>query len=224
MKSWKRLFFYLLLNVLVSALTTLTVLWAWDYLRGTTPFNWLQPLQRSITGVATPSPSVEPNNPTALSPTPTLNFIFHPVQAGDTFETLAEKYHVTVDDLVAANGFTRSQPLGEGEMLRIPIHPVVIDSVIGPGDLASESVILRNDLDGEITIAGWKLEDETGNSYTFPQVTIFVKGGTVTLHTKAGTNTVNDLNWGLTAPVWLTGTKVVLRDAQGRIQDSYIVP
>jgi len=37
MKHWKRLLFYLILNVLISACTVLAVLFFWDQMRGPLP-------------------------------------------------------------------------------------------------------------------------------------------------------------------------------------------
>ncbi len=229
MKSWKRLLFYLVLNILVSACTTLAVLFIWDQFTGPMPRNLLP---KALSGLASePTTVAQPavQGTQAERPAPTEEFIVYQIKAGDTFESLAEKYKISVEELIAVNGFTRSQPLGEGEVLRIPVTPrgsVVIDSVVGSGDLESERVLLKHQGEGELSLVGWRLEDGKGNIFIFPQFPqlILYKGGAVNVHTAAGSNTVVDLYWGLSAAVWKSGVTVTLKDPQGNARATYIVP
>ncbi len=229
MKSWKRLLFYLVLNILVSACTVLAVLFAWDQFNGPMPRNLLPRALSELASASTPSVQPVAQGSQVARPTPTEAFIIYQIKAGDTFESLAQKYNLSVDELVAANGFQRSQPLGEGEVLRIPLMPqgsVVIDSVVGAGDLESERVLLKHQGEGELSLVGWRLEDGKGDIFIFPQFPqlILYKGGAVNVHTAAGNNTVVDLFWGLTAPVWKSGVTVTLKDPQGNVRATYIVP
>lgn len=229
MTSWKRLLFYLALNVLVSVCTVVAVLFAWDQLSGPMPRGLLPKALNRLSPEVTPTVSVvDPSEP-VLQPTPTQEFLIYQVQPGDTFESLAEKYNISVEDLVAANGFKRSQPLGEGEVLRIPLRPsgsVVIDSVIGAGDLDSEHLVLEQRGKGELSLVGWRLEDGQGNIYIFPQFPqlILYEDGAVNIYTKAGTNTVIEIYWGLDHPVWESGDTVSLKDPQGNVRATYQVP
>jgi LysM repeat protein len=230
MKSWKRLTFYLLLNIFVSACTTLTVLFVWDQLSGPLPRNLLPRALSSLSRPAADNPSLQTTQtPGAPQPTPTEAFMVYQVQPGDTFESIAEQHNVSVEELVAVNGFTRSQPLGEGEVLRIPLNPrgsVIIDSVIGAGDLDTEHVLLKHRGEGELSLVGWRLEDDKGNVFIFPQfpqLTLF-PGGAVSIYTRAGVNSVVELYWGLSQPVWTSGTTVTLRDPQNNVRASYVVP
>ena len=229
MKSWKRLLFYLTLNILVSVCTTLAVLFIWDQFSGPMPRNLLPKALAGLSPDSTAAP--QPANPGAQTPrpTPTEAFIIYQVKAGDTFESLASRYNLSVDELIAANGFPRSQPLGEGEVLRIPVTPrgsVAIDSVVGAGDLESERVLLKHQGEGELSLVGWRLEDGQGDIFIFPQFPqlILYKDGAVNLHTKSGNNTIVDLYWGLNAPVWKTGVAITLKDPQGNVRATYIVP
>jgi LysM repeat protein len=227
MKQWKRLIFYLFLNVLVSACTILAVLFAWDQLRGPLPRGLLpQALRVSSPATATLLP-VQTGTP-AISPkvTSTEAFTVYQVQSGDTFESIAQQNNMSVEELVAVNGFKKSQPLGEGEILRIPVHPqgsVSIDSIVGVGDLTSERVLLKHNGDGELSLAGWRLENTGGSAFILPQVTLF-KGGAVNVYTKTGVNTVVELYWGLDKAVWKSGDQATLRDAQGNVRSTYKVP
>ena len=89
--------------------------------------------------------------------------------------------------LVAVDGF--SFELKEG----------AIDSIIGPGGLETERVQLGHRGQRELSLVGWRLEDQNGNVYVFPKVpelTLY-GGGAVSVFTKEGVNSVVDLYWGL---------------------------
>ena len=226
MKSWRRLFFYIFLNILVSACTTLTVLVIWDQFYGPLPRNLLPEALGRKSGTPT-APATTPL-PAALTPqvAPTESFIAYQVQSGDTFESIAAQHNMSVEELLAVNGFTKSQVLGIGDVLRIPTNPqgsVVIDSVIGAGDLASERVLLKHVGEGELSMAGWRIEDGNGNVFIFTQFMLF-KGGAANIFTKKGVNTAIDLYWGLGQAIWKSGETVTLRDAQGTVRSTYKVP
>jgi len=235
MKSWKRLLIYLALNILVSACTTLAVLFLWDQVYGPLPRGLLPRAWSSLGSPAQSAAVTTPATGSAAAGTPevqataTETFIVYQVKAGDTFDSIAASYNISADELVSVNGFTQSQPLGEGEVLRIPQRPrgsVLIDSVVGAGDLEAERVRIRHAGGGELSLVGWRLEDGQGNLFVFPefpQLTLF-SGGAVNIYTRAGVNTVVDLYWGLDKPVWTSGSTVILRDADGNVQARYLVP
>lgn len=236
MKSWKRLLFYLALNILVSACTTVTILFLWDQVYGPLPRGLLP---RAWSSLGSPAQAGAVRTPSAGTPAPaggpeiqataTEAFIVYQVKSGDTFESIAASYNVNAEELIAVNGFTQSQPLGEGEVLRIPLRDsgsVVIDSVIGAGDLEAERVLIKHAGGSELSLVGWRLEDGQGNVFVFPESPqlILFSGGAVNIYTKAGVNTVVDLYWGLDNPVWKSGSTVILRDAAGNVQARYLVP
>lgn len=230
MNSWKRLTFYLLLNVFVSACTTLTVLFVWDQFSGPMPRNLLPKALSSLSRPPAETPVIETTGtPAAPQPTPTEAFMVYQVQAGDTFESIAAEHNISVEELVAVNGFKSTQPLGAGEVLRIPLNPqgsVIIDSVIGAGDLDTEHVLLKHRGEGELALVGWRLEDDQGNVFIFPQFPqlMLFPGGAVNIYTRAGVNSVVELYWGLSQPVWSSGKTVILRDAQNNVRATYVVP
>jgi protein-disulfide isomerase len=98
-----------------------------------------------------------------------------------------------------------------------------IAEVIGAGDLQSERVLLRHVGDEEISLIGWQLQDEDGHVFTFPALTMF-SGGAVMVYSKAGTNSVVELYWGLTEAVWSEGEIVFLIDPNGNLQAVFEVP
>jgi hypothetical protein len=149
----KRLLYYLLLNILVSACTTATVLFVYDryYRPSTVPAS----LMTSQGGQGSASPE--------------------------------------------------------------------ISTIIGAGIPSSELVLLRNTGQAPAELAGWKLQDQDGNVYTFPEVAI-QPGGAIQLHSAPGTNSLIDLYWGLSASVWTSGETVTLLDPAGTVRSVYQVP
>ena len=101
--------------------------------------------------------------------------------------------------------------------------PVKISSVVGSGVLTSEVVIVKFEGEGELDITSWQLKDDSGNTYTFPNVTLYPSGA-VQVHTVAGTDTVIDLYWGIGDAVWNSGEEARLFDSQGNLRAVYRVP
>jgi len=237
MKSWKALVFFLLLNVLVSACVTLIVLYIWDQNRGLgvtsllPPVNLLPDPNTAPINQESPVPATEVVEVTPLEPTET--YLTYEVQVGDDFSSIAAKYEVDVDELIAINGFTTDQPLGVGEILRIPYEPtpvpegvVQIRNVVGAGDLGTERVLLKFVGEGELTLVGWRLEDENSNVFLFPQtprLTLY-EDGAVYIFTKPGINSAIELFWGSEVSIWQSGETVTLRDADGNVRATYLIP
>ncbi len=171
MNFWKRIFPYLIINIIVSAATTLIVLTVWDRVQN--------PQLPSGTG-GIPEATLA-NNPEAAS-TP---------QAQPTLPPLDS--------------------------------PVIrIETVIGAGDLSTETVQLQRVGEGDLQLAGWRLE---GNNlkYTFPALTLN-KNGSVRLYSRAGQSTVIELYWGLDSAAWKSGDTIVLYDSNGDQRASYAIP
>jgi LysM repeat protein len=79
-----------------------------------TPLGQPGPISSALPFV-TPSPSPSPTS------TPPAQQQFHVVEGGDTLNRIAQKYGVTVDAIMQANGFTdRNRILRIGERLVIP--------------------------------------------------------------------------------------------------------
>ena len=89
--------------------------------------------------------------------------------------------------------------------------------------LANEHIVLERTGEGFLLLAGWQVKDGSGNTYTFPQLTLY-KGGMINLNSRAGEDTVQDLFWGLTSAIWSSGKTVFLYDAQNVLRASYIIP
>lgn len=178
MKNLKRLGVYLLINIIVSAVTTIVVLMLWTR-----------------------------NNPDAIildSPSTPLPTVISPLGSNASQEESA----------------TATARVLYGEAVAGQLE---INSVIAPGDLEAERVIIKHVGTLEISLAGWYLRDQQGNTYTFPALTMY-SGASTAVYSKAGNNSVNELYWGLVAPVWEPGETILLFDPLGNAQASYTVP
>lgn len=178
MRSWKRLFYFLLLNVFVSALTTWLV---------------VSLMLQRYPNATMAQPLTDPGGAAQ-------------VQGG-------------------TEGDSSSQPedTGDGSITVTSIGQMEIDSIIGAGDVENERVMIRHVGDEEISLAGWQLQDEDGNSFILPSLTMFT-GGAVTVYSRVGVNTVVELYWGMNEPVWEEGEQALLVDPNGGVQAVYTVP
>ncbi len=101
--------------------------------------------------------------------------------------------------------------------------PVEIVSVIGAGTLSAEWVVVRYTGEDQINLANWQLRDANRNVFVFPQLILHTDGA-VQIHTASGTNTVIDLYWGESEPVWESGEEAQLFDPSGNLRAEYKVP
>jgi hypothetical protein len=101
--------------------------------------------------------------------------------------------------------------------------PIKISGVIGAGMLETEVVVIKFEGEGQLNMTSWQLKDENGNTFTFPQLTLY-QNGAVQVRTAAGTDTVIDLYWGIGESVWSSGENASLFDAQGNLRAMYRVP
>jgi LysM repeat protein len=245
-KATQRQYFsFLLLNVVVSAVTVLLVLFIWDSRPGAprlAPTATLDVLAR----VASAVPTV------TRTPVPSPTSQTYTVLPGDTLYAISVLLDVPVEDLMLANRIPNPDALTVGQVLVIPevkegegtpspsegqassrrtpsatpgpqSPRIVINELRGGGDLESEAVILLN-LGGEVNMAGWTLDDGEGaHVYRFPAFT-FYNPGAVSIQTRSGTDSVSFLYWGLDQSVWLSGKTITLRDPTGTIHSTFKIP
>ena len=101
--------------------------------------------------------------------------------------------------------------------------PVEIVSVIGGGTLTAEWVVVSYKGEDQINLANWELRDSDRNAFVFPQLILHTNGA-VQIHTASGTNTVIDLYWGKSDPIWESGEEAQLYDPNGNLRAKYKVP
>lgn len=242
--NWRPYLYYLALNVLVSAVTVLVVLTLWDR-RDSQPMATPTATADVVAQVASAVPTATPTPPP--SPTP----VTYTVRSGDTLYGIALELDVPLESLMAANGISETDTLSVGQVLIVPADNdqaaapqagavesagqetptpstssepirVQIHGPEHPGDLEREYLRLLN-TGGEVSMEGWTLDDGEGHEYRFPDFTFF-ESGAVLIHTRAGVDTTIDLYWGLDQAVWLPGKVIMLRDAQGEVQDTFKIP
>jgi LysM repeat protein len=243
---------FIVVNIVVSALTTLLVLNLWDSNRSTpravmpTAVPTLNPTAQTQVAATAKAPTVTPTIASSQKYT---------VQSGDTLSEIARKFDVSIEDIKAINNLPNPDILSEGQELLIPGGPltptptrvpiptstraplpvitgtastalgeffVTIREIKAPGSLTTEQVILTN-LSGQVNMAGWTMTDGEGNQFTFPSLSLLSKGEVI-VHTGKGTNTSTDLYWGETEPRWATGKVAYLRDPGGKLIATYQVP
>ncbi len=281
MRQVKRFFYFVLLNIIISAVTVIVVLQLWERDHPTLTSN-----NTPVVIVVTPTQSVilpllvNNSSPDEIIPfdsgvpitgthqaTPTVEMLSYQVKEGDILGALAVQFNVSVADIMTVNGMTDPDSLYIGQIIFIPTAPlpkvtptstpptivatatprpsatstrgptqtttptpirqepqVIIESVIGVGVLETERVELLRTGDGELSLAGWRLEDGMGYIYTFPDLTLYSGGEEINLYTRTGQDTVVELFWGLTAPIWKSGKTVLLYDSQNALRSSYPVP
>jgi LysM repeat protein len=137
MKQWKRLAYYLIINVLVSACTTVAVLYLWDRAHtpaagGLTPVAFPaagsgdQPVSADPLASGTLPASGEVISPTLTSmPTedPYASAIQYQVKADDTLGVIAEDFDVPLEELLAYNQLDDANSLSVGQIIYIPVTP-----------------------------------------------------------------------------------------------------
>jgi len=198
------------------------------------------------TGVASAAPSPSPSP----QPSPFAGPFLYTVQPGDTLVGIAAEFGVSLEELIAANGVSDPDMLSVGEVLVIPgrtaavtvpadlptpapATPLPTPTSTGPplveiagvdraGTLVTEAVRVRNS-GGAAALEGWTLSDLSGNRFTFPRLILF-PGGEVAVHSAGGTDSPTHLYWGRSTPAWERGELITLRDQEGTVVDTYIVP
>jgi LysM repeat protein len=231
---WKRLFFFLLINVIVSALTTTLVLFLWDRSQNTIP----EERGSNSPGFVIPTDAISTSTSVPDKIQPYL------VAEGETLSEIAQTFNISVDELLVINGLTETDTVGVGTTIFVPVSgeegsdlptaggmlpsstnagQVEIVGIFGAGDLTSERVQIRGLGEGTLSLTGWRLQDEDGNVYTFPKITLF-SSGAVDVYSGSGVDNVVSLHWRSDQPIWDQGETAILLAESGTIQATYTLP
>jgi LysM repeat protein len=245
---------FLLLNVLVSTVVVLAILYFWDNRDGGTETavsipTTITPAALQNTAVA--QPQIAPTN----TPEPDSGPPVHIVQAGDTLGTISQLYNVPLEDIMAENGLTNPNIISVGQQLLIPVGgistPVPADTAVPeeavlPTPIATQPVG-SGEAVVEITavIGPDQLADEAVLLTNSGEVPIALQNwtlldedgneydfGQVTLfagsdlriNTTSGVNGPTALYWGLSQAIWTSGETVTLQDSSGATRVTFTVP
>ena len=107
--------------------------------------------------------------------------------------------------------------------LPIDARVVEIAELVGAGNLDAESLAIKRVGEGEVHMKGWFSLRARPAWILFPDIILF-KDGMVRVFTRAGTDTVNELHWGLTQAVWSSGKTISLFDDHGILRATLAVP
>ena len=99
---------------------------------------------------------------------------------------------------------------------------VVIEEIVGAGNLTQETLVILNQGAGT-SLNEWKLEGSSLGIFVFPDVFLF-SGGSIRIHTTAGQNTPSDLYLNQGEAAWPPGTTIVLRDADNAVVSRLTIP
>ncbi len=87
--------------------------------------------------------------------------------------------------------------------------------------LNDEYVVIANSGGTPVSLYGWKIQDESGRYYVFPDV-ILDLGEQVVLHTGEGVDNSTDLFWNSGRPIWNNDHDTAyLYNSEGELVDSY---
>lgn len=155
MRTLKRVLYYAILNIGISALTVWVVLNIWERRNPDLP---AESTPQVIVVTATPGPQIpapvapvtepatalpqEPITQETPLPTPTLELVEYIVQAGDTLGTIAAQFEISVADIIYVNEIENPDVLSVGQVLYIPIGGLVIptETTIPPTIVASPTL------------------------------------------------------------------------------------
>jgi hypothetical protein len=168
MRSANRSLPFILLNIVISAVVTLSVLIIWD----------------KTHQVQTPAVIKTPVTPQGLS-------------SGDCSASIPPKSE---------------------EVLRIT-------NVFGAGNVQEEQVTVERVGDGELCLNGWKLMNDSGETYTFPShLRLYTGGATIAVYSRTGSDNALELFWGRNNPAWTSGGKARIFDPAGNVRADFTIP
>jgi len=151
MRSLKRLIYYAVINIIISALTVFAVLKWWENRNPSLPGSTPEVIVVTATqGLQNPTLPASPPDQTSMQtqasaipltpmPTPTLELVEYIVRAGDTLGSIATQFEVSVADILYVNEIENPDILSVGQVLFIPVGGLVIptSTVIPPTVIAS---------------------------------------------------------------------------------------
>lgn len=252
--SARKMIPFLLLNIVVSSVVILAILYLWDNRDGQAETAASIPTTITpafLQNTAVPQPELSATE----TPEPDDGPPIHTVQAGDTLGIISQLYDVTVEDIMAENGLTNPNIISVGQRLVIPIGGVstpepaataVPEEAVLPTPIATQPVGAGEAVVGITAVIGpGQLADEavlltnTGEApialqnwrlldedgHTYQFGQVTLFAGSdLRIHTTNGVNSPSALYWGLGEAIWTSGETVTLQDNTGATRVAYEVP
>ncbi|WP_323677572.1 lamin tail domain-containing protein [Halorubellus sp. PRR65] len=108
---------------------------------------------------------------------------------------------------------------GTGELVVVDVHADAAGN--DHENENDEYTVFKNAGDRELSLAGWRVEDEADHVYYFPDITV-APGATVTLYTGSGTDSDTAVYWGSDAAIWNNGGDTIyVYDDSGNLEVEY---
>ena len=151
------------------------------------------------------------------------------IREGDTLGAIADLFGVAQSSLAALNGISNPNLIVPGQTLIIPDFTGVADAgaaavpdatdlvvqVLNPGLYAEEAVVIINLSRPSMDLSNWSVVAGEDGAYRFPQIPPLLRGESVRLFSRTGTDTAYDKHWGRTPTIWGPGTTISLHDPNG---------
>jgi len=142
--SFRQMLPFLFLNIVVSAVVVLSILFWWDNRAGAAVAEATVAATLPPGVLATPNIAAPPSGTVAAevaaadtAATGDETAVVHTVQAGDTLDRISQQYDVSVDDIMAANGLTDPNVISVGQQLTIPVGGLPTATVPPPTEIAA---------------------------------------------------------------------------------------
>ncbi len=206
MSSFGKFILLLLVNILVSVLATLAVLYYWENIRNAEKPYILATL-------------AEPGNSETLQEAAGTPEIDYGILA--TSSPAASQAGTQAIETKTENEITATPP---GVLPPVRGSLVTISQAIGIGDVNAEAIQITSTSDTAVSLNGWTMEDADGNVFTFPDIQLIRRDIFIEVYSRSGHNTPFELYWGQATPVWQAGETIVIRDAGGNAQATYRIP
>ncbi len=124
--SFRQMLPFLFLNVVVSAVVVLSILFWWSNRDGNGASLTDATAAATLPGGALPTPNIAAPPSGTIPPTAPAapagdEPVVHTVQAGETLNMISQQYDVSIEDIMAANGLDNPNFIGVGQQLTIPV-------------------------------------------------------------------------------------------------------
>lgn len=252
--STRKMIPFLLLNIVVSSVVVLAILYLWDNREGGS--ETAVSIPTTITPAFLQNTAVaQPEIASTNTPEPDDGPPIHTVQAGDTLGIISQLYGVSIEAIVAENGLPNENIIAVGQQLVIPIGgtstpepqaTAVPEEAVLPTPIATQPVGVGEAVVAITAVIGpSQLADEavlltnTGESPIALQnwklldedgqeyrfgQVTLFAGSDLRINTTSGINSPTALFWGLNEAIWTPGETVTLQDSTGAARVTYEVP